>query len=84
MIFTTRDLSLGGDFGLEKKLEMQPLKEAQMQAFVRSYVPEQAEAMLKQLTDRLREFGQTPLLFGKTSSTSNASGAAAKSHPQNG
>jgi hypothetical protein len=27
MIFTTRDLSLGGDFGLEKKLEMQPLTE---------------------------------------------------------
>jgi predicted NACHT family NTPase len=39
MIFTTRDLSLGGDFGLEKKLEMQPLTEAQMQAFVRSYYP---------------------------------------------
>jgi hypothetical protein len=61
MIFTMRDLSLGGDFGLEKKLEMQPLTEAQMQAFVRSYVPEQAEAMLRQLKDRLREFGQTPL-----------------------
>jgi predicted NACHT family NTPase len=54
MIFTTRDLSFGGDFGLEKKLEMQPLTEVQMQAFVRSYVPEQAEAML-------REFGQAPL-----------------------
>ncbi|WP_404789018.1 TIR domain-containing protein [Altericista sp. CCNU0014] len=63
MIFTTRDLSLGGDFGLEKKLEMQPLTEAQMQDFVRSYVPEQAEAMLRQLKDRLREFGQTPLLL---------------------
>jgi predicted NACHT family NTPase len=63
MIFTTRDLSLGGDFGLEKKLEMQPLTEAQMQAFVRSYVPEQAEAMLRQLKDRLREFGQTPLFL---------------------
>jgi energy-coupling factor transporter ATP-binding protein EcfA2 len=63
MIFTTRDLSLGGDFGLEKKLEMQPLTEAQMQSFVRSYVPEQAEAMLQQLKDRLREFGQTPLLL---------------------
>jgi HEAT repeat protein/energy-coupling factor transporter ATP-binding protein EcfA2 len=63
MIFTTRDLSLGGDFGLEKKLEMQPLTEAQMQAFVRSYVPEQAEVMLRQLKERLREFGQTPLLL---------------------
>jgi DNA replication protein DnaC len=63
MIFTTRDLSLGGDLGIEKKLEMQPLTEAQMQAFIRSYVPEQAEQMLRQLNDRLREFGQTPLLL---------------------
>jgi energy-coupling factor transporter ATP-binding protein EcfA2 len=60
MIFTTRDLSLGGDFGLEHKLEMQPLTEAQMKDFVRSYVPEQAEAMLRQLKERLREFGETP------------------------
>jgi HEAT repeat protein len=63
MIFTTRELSLGGDFGIEQKLEMQPLTEAQMQAFIRSYVPEQAEQMLRQLNDRLREFGQTPLLL---------------------
>ncbi|HEY9825008.1 MAG TPA: HEAT repeat domain-containing protein [Stenomitos sp.] len=63
MIFTTRDLSLGGDFGLEKKLEMQPLSEAQMQMFVRSYLSEQAEVMLRQLKDRLREFAKTPLLL---------------------
>jgi HEAT repeat protein len=63
MIFTTRDLSLGGDLGIEQKLEMQPLTEAQMQAFVRAYVPEQAEIMLRQLRDRLHEFGQTPLLL---------------------
>ncbi|MEQ8997055.1 MAG: HEAT repeat domain-containing protein [Coleofasciculus sp. B1-GNL1-01] len=63
MIFTTRDLSLGGDLGIEKKLEMQPLTEAQMQAFIRAYLPEQAEEMLRQLGDRLREFGQTPLLL---------------------
>ncbi|MBW4441057.1 MAG: HEAT repeat domain-containing protein [Plectolyngbya sp. WJT66-NPBG17] len=64
MIFTTRDLSLGGDLGIEKKLEMQPLTEAQMREFVRSYLlSEQAEKMLGQLSDRLREFGQTPLLL---------------------
>jgi hypothetical protein len=40
MIFTTRELSLGGDLGIEKKLEMQPLTEAQMKAFVRSYLPD--------------------------------------------
>ena len=63
MIFTTRDLSLGGDLGIEQKLEMQPITEAQMQAFIRAYLPDQAEAMLRQLRDRLREFGQTPLLL---------------------
>lgn len=63
MIFTTRDLSLGGDLGIERKLEMQPLTNLQMQAFIRAYIPEQAEAMLRQLKERLREFGQTPLLL---------------------
>ncbi|MFM7425188.1 MAG: tetratricopeptide repeat protein [Elainella sp.] len=64
MIFTTRDLSLGGDLGIEKKLEMQPLTETQMQGFVRAYLPEsKAEAMLRQLRERLRELGQTPLLL---------------------
>ena len=63
MVFTTRDLSLGGDLGIEQRLEMQPLTAAQMQAFGRAYVPEQAEQMLRQLRDRLREFGQTPLLL---------------------
>ena len=63
MIFTTRDLGLGGDLGIEKKLEMQPLTVEQMQVFIRAYVPDQAEAMLCQLSDRLREFGQTPLLL---------------------
>jgi HEAT repeat protein len=63
MIFTTRDLSIGGDLGIEKQLEMQPLSEDQMREFVRAYVPEQAEQMLRQLKDRLRELGQTPLLL---------------------
>ncbi|BAS55780.1 PBS lyase HEAT-like repeat domain protein [Leptolyngbya boryana NIES-2135] len=63
MIFTTRDLSIGGDLGIEKKLEMQPLSEVQMREFVRAYVPEQAEQMLWQLKARLRELGQTPLLL---------------------
>jgi Trypsin-like peptidase domain len=63
MIFTTRDLSLGGDLGIERKLEMLPLTEPQMQTFIRAYIPTQAEAMLRQLKGRLREFGQTPLLL---------------------
>ena len=63
MIFTTRDLGVGGDLDIAKKLEMQPLNEAQMQQFVRAYLPEQGEQMLRQLGSRLREFGQTPLLL---------------------
>ncbi|MGB0562352.1 MAG: NACHT domain-containing protein, partial [Spirulinaceae cyanobacterium] len=63
MVFTTRDIALGGDLGIAKKLEMQPLSEAQMRQFVRAYLPEQGEPMLRQLQGRLREVGQTPLLL---------------------
>ncbi|NEQ82686.1 MAG: NACHT domain-containing protein [Moorea sp. SIO2I5] len=63
MIFTTRNLGVGGDLGIEKKLEMQPLSAAQMSEFVRKYLPQQGEQMLTQLGDRLRELGETPLLL---------------------
>ncbi|MBD2362506.1 HEAT repeat domain-containing protein [Anabaena minutissima FACHB-250] len=63
MIFTTRDLGLGGDLGITKKLEMQPLTAEQMQQFVRAYLPQQGEQMLQNLGDRLRELGETPLLL---------------------
>ena len=63
MIFTTRDVGVGGDLGITKKLEMQPLSEAQMRKFVCAYLPEQGEQMLRQLGSRLRELGQTPLLL---------------------
>ncbi|MCM1983776.1 HEAT repeat domain-containing protein [Lyngbya confervoides] len=63
MIFTTRDLSLGGDLGIKKKLEMRPLTERQMRQFVQAYLPGQEEPMLRQLQGRLRELGQTPLLL---------------------
>jgi predicted NACHT family NTPase len=63
MIFTTRDLGVGGDLGIDKKLEMQPLTEIQMGEFVRGYLGETGEQMLQQLGGRLREFGETPLLL---------------------
>ncbi|BAY43468.1 hypothetical protein SAMD00079811_10480 [Scytonema sp. HK-05] len=63
MIFTTRDLSLGRDFHFTKQLEMQPLTETQMQAFVRAYLGQQGEQMLPQLNDRQRKFAETPLLL---------------------
>ena len=63
MIFTTRELSAGGDLGIAKRLEMQSLTEPQMQQFVMAYLPTQGERLLRQLSGRLREFGQTPLLL---------------------
>jgi hypothetical protein len=64
MIFTTREISLGGELGLQKKLEMQPLTEPQMRQFVGNYLgQDKAEPLLRQLKDRLRELGQTPLLL---------------------
>jgi HEAT repeat protein len=63
MIFTTRDLGVGGDLDIAQKLEMQPLSEAQMQQFVRAYLPQHLFPLLRQLGSRLRELGQTPLLL---------------------
>jgi predicted NACHT family NTPase len=48
---------------IAKKLQMQPLSEAQMQQFVCAYLPQQGEQMLRQLGSRLRELGETPLLL---------------------
>ncbi len=62
MIFTTRDLG-SDDLNIEKKLEMLPLTELQMQDFVKAYLPEKGEEMLKQLGNRLKELGETPLLL---------------------
>ncbi len=75
MIFTTRDLGVGGDLGITNKLEMQPLTAEQMQQFVRAYLPQQGEQMLQQLGDRLREFGETPLLLMMLCSLFNATGS---------
>ena len=63
MIFTTRDLAVGGDLGIEKELEMRPLTKFQMQEFVGKYLPEYGEVLLRQLQDRLREVAETPLLL---------------------
>ncbi|MDY7048301.1 MAG: HEAT repeat domain-containing protein [Microcystis panniformis WG22] len=62
MIFTTRDLG-SDDLNIEKKLEMLPLTGRQMEDFVKAYLPEKGEEMLKQLGNRLKELGETPLLL---------------------
>jgi predicted NACHT family NTPase len=62
-IFTTRDLTVGGSLGIDKRLEMRPLTEEQMRDFVRKYLPEYGDKLLGQLRDRLREIAETPLLL---------------------
>ncbi len=63
MIFTTRDLALGGSFGIEKQLEMCALTQPQMQEFVHKHLPQHGDSLLRQLRDRLREIAETPLLL---------------------
>ena len=63
MIFTTRDLAIGGDLGIKMRLEMRPLTRPQMREFVQKYLPEHWEMLLRQLKDHLRELAETPLLL---------------------
>ncbi|MBD2500700.1 HEAT repeat domain-containing protein [Anabaena azotica] len=61
MIFTTRDSDLG--FGIQKRLEIQPLTEKQMQQFIRANLPDVGEEMLRRLDGRLRKLRETPLFL---------------------
>lgn len=63
MVFTTRELGTGQNLGIEKKLEMVPLTVPQMRDFIQRRLPGQAETLLKQMGDRLRELAETPLLL---------------------
>jgi energy-coupling factor transporter ATP-binding protein EcfA2 len=63
MIFTTRDLAIGGDLGIKQRLEMKPLTELQMKKFVGQRLPVDGEKLLGQLGDRLKEIAETPLLL---------------------
>ncbi|HEY9819071.1 MAG TPA: trypsin-like peptidase domain-containing protein, partial [Candidatus Obscuribacterales bacterium] len=63
IVFTTRDLAVGGDLGIGQRLEMKPLSPEQINVFVGKYLPEHGEQLLRQLRDRLRELAETPLLL---------------------
>ena len=63
MVFATRDLASGGYLGIEKQLEMQPLTPSQLRDFVGQSFPEQSAEFLNQLSDQLKELGETPLLL---------------------
>jgi hypothetical protein len=63
MIFTTRDLGVEISLGIQTKLEMMPLTEPQMHHFIEKRLPGQANVLLEQMRDRLRELAETPLLL---------------------
>lgn len=74
MVFTTRDLGIGGDLGIGRKFELQALTTEQTQQFVYSYLPEQGEQLLQHLNGRLRELGQTPMFLWMLCSVFEATG----------
>ncbi|MFM7886689.1 MAG: HEAT repeat domain-containing protein, partial [Pseudanabaena sp.] len=53
---------------------MLPLTESQMRQFVQMRLPEQGNLMLQQLGDRLRKFGDTPLLLSMLCDVFSANG----------
>jgi HEAT repeat protein/ElaB/YqjD/DUF883 family membrane-anchored ribosome-binding protein len=64
MIFTTRDVVLGGNFGIEEQLAIQPLTESQIQNFIHAYLPPaQAEKMRQEAHERIHNLAETPLLL---------------------
>ncbi len=62
-IFTTRELSAGGDLGIQNRLEMEPLTEEQIKEFVSAYLPETGDELLQKLDPRLADIRQTPLFL---------------------
>ncbi len=56
MVFSTRDMGLGGDLGIRKKLEMVPLSPKQIESFVHAYIQDRdaAERMLRSLEHRIK------------------------------
>jgi HEAT repeat protein/uncharacterized membrane protein/energy-coupling factor transporter ATP-binding protein EcfA2 len=63
MVFTTRDLAVGGNLGIDEQLEIQPLTVNQIQNSIRNYFPDRSENLLRQLENRLRELGETPFIL---------------------
>ena len=63
MVWTSRVLGAQGGLGIERRLEILPLNEMQMGQFVRRYLGDLGEEMLRRLGDRLRQLGRTPLLL---------------------
>jgi HEAT repeat protein len=62
-IFTTRELGVETELGIEAKLALLPLTDLQMRTFIEKRLLGQTDSLLHQLKDRLRELAETPLLL---------------------
>jgi HEAT repeat protein len=79
MVFTTRELGANSALGISLKLEMMPLSEPQMREFIEKRLPGRSDEMLRQLSDRLRELAETPLLLNMLCQVFDQSGEIPKS-----
>ncbi|MGV0028345.1 NACHT domain-containing protein [Phormidesmis priestleyi] len=60
VIVTSRDGM--ADLGLARKLQLQPLADAKVKAFLQSRLLGHAQRQIEQLGDRVKDLGQTPLM----------------------
>jgi HEAT repeat protein/energy-coupling factor transporter ATP-binding protein EcfA2 len=60
IILTTREVD-AGNLGIQKKLEIQPLKPEKVKEFFNKNLPNH-QGRVKELCDRVSDFGQTPLM----------------------
>ncbi|MBD2464476.1 HEAT repeat domain-containing protein [Oscillatoria sp. FACHB-1407] len=63
IVFTTRDSDQGGLDYIKQKLELQPLSSTEVQRFIQERMPGQNGEKLKELSDRIRDLGETPLVI---------------------
>jgi len=63
MVFTTRDIGLHGNLGIEKRLEMEPLSESQILDFLQHRLGDSAGKMRRLLTGRVRVMAERPLFL---------------------
>jgi HEAT repeat protein len=62
LICTTRELG-GGDLGIKRKLEIQPLRSEEVERFLQDCIPDQKQKILQLLNRDNRELSRTPFVL---------------------
>ena len=63
MVFTTRAVGAGDFLAIKRRLELEPLTDDQMRAFIRKRLPEGGAQLFHRLQERLREPARRPLFL---------------------